>query len=532
MKSLYYLSVESILTRPSFAHSRVIAGHKGLHRQVKWVHVVEVTAIKNLLNGNEMILTTGLALKEEAAFISLLNQLIQSEAAALCIELDTNISTIPHSITRIADECDFPIIVFEKEVPFVRITQDIHSILINQQYEIMKKLDDFAQVLNRKLLTVNHSGEILNVLQKELDVPVIFQIKEQEPHFYPSMRRSEEVNIKNRYIEHLKDTSNDFVSAKVLLFDQEYAELFLFRGDHPFSEYEMLLLDRTATALAQFLMRELYFNEKKRIEESKWIMSWLKGEQTSERLSAYLRSLRMNFHGGVVCVFGDMTQQETQDVTYFNLVARSIFEQQGFHALPEKDGNDLLFILLDTRKQTDWKYRIKRALDKIHESNFNRRDIDSAVSIGNYQNEMMNIHLSYKSAVESMLLRAKVMDDQRYYFFDDLHLYRLISIVNNNVNLNGMIEEYLKPLITYDEKHDGSLMLTLKVFLGCQGSKQETAKKLYIVRQTLYHRLKKIEELLGEDYMNPEKRLAIEFLLAAHDYLNPVKNGMKQSAVK
>lgn len=240
----------------------------------------------------------------------------------------------------------------------------------------------------------------------------------------------------------------------------------------------------------------------------------------------------MNFHGGVVCVFGDMTQQETQDVTYFNLVARSIFEQQGFHALPEKDGNDLLFILLDTRKQTDWKYRIKRALDKIHESNFNRRDIDSAVSIGNYQNEMMNIHLSYKSAVESMLLRAKVMDDQRYYFFDDLHLYRLISIVNNNVNLNGMIEEYLKPLITYDEKHDGSLMLTLKVFLGCQGSKQETAKKLYIVRQTLYHRLKKIEELLGEDYMNPEKRLAIEFLLAAHDYLNPVKNGMKQSAVK
>jgi PucR family transcriptional regulator, purine catabolism regulatory protein len=531
MKNLYYLSVESILSRPSFVHSRVIAGHKGLQRQVKWVHVVEVTAIKNLLNGNEMILTTGLALKEEEAFISLLNQLIHSEAAALCIELDTNISTIPHSITRIADERDFPIIVFEKEVPFVEITQDIHSILINQQYEIMKKLDDFAQVLNRKLLTVNHSAEILNVLHKELDVTVIFQLKEQEPQFHPSMRRAEEMNIRNRYIEHLNDGSKDFASAKVLLFDQEYAELFLFRDEHPFGEYEMLLLDRTATALAQFLMRELYFNEKKRIEESKWIMSWLKGEQTSERLSVYLRSLRMNFYGGVVCIFGEMTQQTTQDVTYFNLVARSIFEQQGFHALPEKDGSDLLFILLDTRK-TDWKVRIKKALDKIHESNFLTVGKDSVVSIGKYHKEMMNIHWSYKSAIESMLLRAMANEDKKYYFFDDLHLYRLISIVNNNVNLKEMIEEYLKPLIMYDEKHDGSLMLTLKVFFGCQGSKQETAKKLYIVRQTLYHRLKKIEELLGGDYMNPDKRLAVEFLLAAHDYLGPVKNGMKKSAVR
>jgi purine catabolism regulator len=55
--------------------------------------------------------------------------------------------------------------------------------------------------------------------------------------------------------------------------------------------------------------------------------------------------------------------------------------------------------------------------------------------------------------------------------------------------------------------------------LACNGSKQETAKQLYIVRQTLYHRLEKIEEILGHDFMNHEKRLVIEIMIMSYDFL-------------
>ena len=40
----------------------------------------------------------------------------------------------------------------------------------------------------------------------------------------------------------------------------------------------------------------------------------------------------------------------------------------------------------------------------------------------------------------------------------------------------------------------------------CNGSKKETAEQLYVVRQTLYHRLEKLEELLGTDFMASPKR--------------------------
>ncbi|WP_064093622.1 PucR family transcriptional regulator [Rossellomorea aquimaris] len=520
MKSNYYFSVEDILTRKHFEHAKVIAGHKGLKRKVKWVHVVEVTAIRNLLNGNELILSTGLALKEEGTFLSLINQLVDCQAAAICIELDTNISTIPNSVIRCADANDFPIIVFEKEVPFVSITQDIHSVLIHYQYEMVKQLDSYAQQLNKKLLNVNHFREILHVLHKELDVPVFLELKEQNVEIYPPFRRPEEQRLRMCYLRHKKSIDAQFASTKLILFEQEYAELSIYRSSLPFSEYELLLLDRTSTALAQFLMRELYFEEKKRIEESKWIMSWIKGEHSFDRIETYLSDLKINIQGGVVsiCQLKRTNENETLDLTYFNLVARSIFEQQGFQVLSEREGNDLIFILLDTRLNKDWKPRIVHAYERIRDSDLFQCNSDIIFSTGKYQKELMNIHNSYQTAKESILYRSKIKDHKGYYFYDDLHLFRLISIVQKNGDLAEMLEECIHPILDYDKEHDGNLLQTLKVYLSCQGSKQETAKRLFIVRQTLYHRLKKIEELLGEHYMTPEKRIALEFMLAAHEY--------------
>jgi purine catabolism regulator len=36
----------------------------------------------------------------------------------------------------------------------------------------------------------------------------------------------------------------------------------------------------------------------------------------------------------------------------------------------------------------------------------------------------------------------------------------------------------------------------------------------------LYHRLQKLENILGKDFMEHEKRVAIEFMLLVQDYLS------------
>ncbi|MEO2207592.1 helix-turn-helix domain-containing protein [Paenibacillus pabuli] len=87
-------------------------------------------------------------------------------------------------------------------------------------------------------------------------------------------------------------------------------------------------------------------------------------------------------------------------------------------------------------------------------------------------------------------------------------------------NLEDFIEEYLGPVIRHDAERGGQLLSTLKQYLVLCCSKQETATALFIVRQTLYHRLDKIEALLGEDYILPEKRIATQLAIYAYEYVN------------
>src|SRR5438309_8416418 len=49
---------------------RVVAGADGLNARVRWVHVLELADAAHLLQGGELVLTTGVALPEEPALLA------------------------------------------------------------------------------------------------------------------------------------------------------------------------------------------------------------------------------------------------------------------------------------------------------------------------------------------------------------------------------------------------------------------------------------------------------------------------------
>src|SRR5699024_4537691 len=94
-----------------------------------------------------------------------------------------------------------------------------------------------------------------------------------------------------------------------------------------------------------------------------------------------------------------------------------------------------------------------------------------------------------------------------------------INQFKNKTELPAIVTDYLGPLIAYDQEKNTDLLQTLEVFLANFGAKKETAEQLFIVRQTLYHRLEKITEILGADFLKREKRIMIEFALDTLNYL-------------
>src|SRR5699024_11620720 len=77
--------------------------------------------------------------------------------------------------------------------------------------------------------------------------------------------------------------------------------------------------------------------------------------------------------------------------------------------------------------------------------------------------------------------------------------------MNHSNELTEIVDDYIGPLITYDNEHGTELLRTFQVYLKNLGAKNETARELFIVRQTLYHRLKRIKQLIGDDYMQPKR---------------------------
>ncbi|MGX1194195.1 PucR family transcriptional regulator [Metabacillus sp. SLBN-84] len=524
MKS--YITIDEILNRKHFSRTEVIAGANGLRRQLKWVHIVESIQISNLLNGHELILTTGLGFKDHPGqLVSFLQQLIDRQAAGLCIELGTHIHTIPEDVIELADSRHFPIILFHHEVPFVEITQDVHSLIINKQYQLLSELETYSQQLNKMLLEIEDYKQILKFMQSYLEVQVAAVLGGNKTDFFPEPDISE----KEALLFSLRSEEKKAWAARqpVQILGETYAELHIWTECRELNEFDLLVLDRTANAFAQHLLRDLYVKEKKMAEESEWLTNWLEGEYTDEVIKEQLAfqdpMLRLN--GGAVCICklspDAAGQTQNADSTYFKLLFRTVFEQFGFHLFTVEVRHHLIFIAGNKRNKQDWKDRMSGAISRIYSGSGTERQRASSLTIGvgKFADRLGNIPYSYQTAKETLALQDSLSAEGKSCFYQDLHMYRMMSLLKKHGDLEETINEYLGPVLEYDRKYNGDMLITLKTYLACSGSKQETSKKLFIVRQTLYHRIEKLELLLGENFMNSDKRLALEFMLMAYDFI-------------
>ncbi|CAG9619432.1 PucR family transcriptional regulator [Sutcliffiella rhizosphaerae] len=516
------LSLQDIMKRTQFENAEIVAGEKGMDRHVKWVHVVEVTNIEKLLNGQELILSTGVSFgKDTSEFRSFVQQLINCKAAGLAIEKGAFIPKIPQEIIDFANKEHFPLILFQQEVSFVDITQDIHSVLINQQYQMITQLENYSQSLNKKLLTITHEFEILTYLHEHINAQIIYENSNHERLFIPDVP----IHDRKKYICRLQSANSPKSSWKqpVFVMEKQYGIVHIFTDERSISEFDHLLLDRTLTALAQHILRGLYVEEKRKLEESEWLRSWLEGGQTKESIREFLMRNESFISKGAMVLLCKKRDSKSPplDKTYLTLLIRSNFEHLGFTVFFTEMKNTLTVIMLNSRDEKDWKERLRTGVRSLLEKQQDKKGCTFIrLSAGKYVQQLNHLSKSFQSAMETLQIQEQLLEHEDFSCFEDLHIYRLISFMQRHHDLRDFVMEYLEPVIKYDQKHNGKLLETLKVYLACNGSKKETAGKLYIVRQTLYHRIQKLETLLGEDFMIAEKRLVIEFMVMVYEYLH------------
>lgn len=514
----YTLQIKDALKSQHFKSAKVIAGENGLNNIFKWVHVVEIIQIENLLSGQELILTTGISLKESTQqFLTFVHALIDAKCAGLCIEYGSYIQSIPDEVIEYANAHNFPIIVFHEVVSFVSITQDLHSSIINQQYLMISTLEAYSQQLNKSALSDQNIDGILRNMHFHISGQIMLTIQEREPVFFPNMtlkRRKDFINrLENAEEQHL------IRGQPIFILDQHYADLTIYKENDVFTEFEMLILDRTTTALAQILMREFYIEEKRDIEDMQTLSFWIDDKLKKEEIYKYVRFHHANYenNGGAVFILSSpqLSHKSHEDIVYSKLYYRNLFERNGFILFLLERKSYIVFILLNKKGSKTTRTFLDNIFKILKDSEFYLKQQKKGYqfAIGKMVSCISDIPKSYQTALDTLYICRKVQVNS--YFYDDLHLFHLIYKLQMHVNLAEVVNDYLQPIVEYDKQHSAQLMVTLQTYLQTNGSKQKTANQLFIVRQTLYHRLKKIETLLGKNFMSGHNRLTLEFMLLA-----------------
>lgn len=521
----FQLTLHEVLKREPFEDVKVLTAIEERHRPISWVHVMEIQQVGHLLNGQEMILSTGYGWSSDPeAGLCFLQQLISSGASCLCVELGSHLESIPSEMIKLAEDSSFPILVFEEEVRFVDITKDLHTLLLSQTNNFVPILDKIAKSFHKQLLSNNGISGMLKNLHSITKKQVIYRSTEGEFIAFPPQPETETKFNLHRIDEDQPNAHENYASRSVYVLNHPIAELYMQSPASPLTHVEHYALEQCAAAVSQELMKELYLKEKQHNRDEEWIHDMLTGNAKESDIRNYLAAyVKGELPSTYVCVFElpqypESTRLE-QSMVQHNIIARSIFTQEGYTLISTILNDQLVYILLNKREHASRKERLKRGISRLQqlEDNSNFQVAQSNYGIGQEVNTFEGLRDGFRSAIETIKIQKKI-GPIHPPFYEDLHIYRFLAAQEHD-ELGKWINTYLQSLLAYDEERNSQLLKTLKIYLGCSCSKKETAEALFVSRQSLYPRIEKISELLGDDFMSPHKRTAIELSLFAYEYL-------------
>ncbi|WP_449276920.1 PucR family transcriptional regulator [Leucobacter sp. GX24907] len=171
-------TVADVLSLPELVagEAAVVAGERGLAREVRWAHVVAGTGAVALLDGGELVLTTGAGWPTDNSELeALATQLVSSGPAAVALELVSNFSSPPEALVAECDRAEIPLIALHREVRFVQITQRVHQRILSTQSAALQARAEVHAMLTELGLNRSPVDYVVERLADTLAAPVVLE---------------------------------------------------------------------------------------------------------------------------------------------------------------------------------------------------------------------------------------------------------------------------------------------------------------------------------------------------------------------
>ncbi|MER6568961.1 PucR family transcriptional regulator [Streptomyces sp. NPDC001093] len=514
----------------------ILAGADRLGRTVRWVHAGEVPNIASLLKGGELLLTTGYGLgtrpAEQRAFV---RTLAERGIAALVVELGPRFSRLPAALVDTARAAGLPLVQLHREVPFVTVTEEIHTEIVNGHYALLQRAEEVHRRCTEALLGGGGVPQVLGILADFGGNPVFLETADGRL-LYAAGEGPEGADPLQVW-EGLRGPHKGAPPpAGSVLVDvpgggpgtagSVRARLVLLPVRAPLAPVHRIAAERAAGILAVVLMQARQEEELAARGRGDFLTDLAEGRITAEDAPAQARVL--GFKPGespllpVVMRIGDSLSPGGG----WAVLARAVSEELAAVGVPVLLGvrpvEGRVLVLLGLRSESERSAvadRVAAALRAgVERAGMRRPGSPPPVVVVGVAGGWAAASAGLRHAAETATA-AQGLTDRPWYDARRLDIDLLLWRLRDHPDLAAFVDRAIGPLREHDNRSKPPLLPTLQTYLAHAGRKAETARELHLNRQTLYNRLARIGELLGTDLDDPQTVLALSLALRARRHV-------------
>jgi PucR family transcriptional regulator, purine catabolism regulatory protein len=547
---------------------KVLAAAAGLDGAVRWVHAIELPDVARLLRGGELVLSTGIALPGDGAKLAAyVAELADAGAAGLAVELGRRYAgSLPAELVSAAEAAGLPLIAFEREVPFVEITEAVHARIIDVQLAELRTSERLHEMFTELSVAGASADEIVRQTATLAGRPVILadlshRVLACEPAGAEPARllagfgtRSRAVVMRGRTVY---DEATGWLVTPVSARGEDWGRVILV-CDGPPAPTDTMLIERAATTLA---LGRLLTRHQESLERQahRTLISGIIAQAHTDPAEAAMRSraLGVPVEGrqllALVVRVGSASPSAVPGISAHARVLEAadvLAEACRAARVPALVGtlDDMragaMLSLIPGTLLADGPGLAGTGLagtglagtglagtglagtglagtaDPMLTSIAGKvRDRLGTVviGVGEPAGSIRDVRRSFLEAgqvADVAADRPAAGPERAYYRLPDLHLRGLVHLLRDDPRLQTFVERELGALLVHER--GAELIEVLAAYLEAGGNKASAAQLSHLARPTFYERLRRIERILGVCLDSAETRASLYVALLAH----------------
>lgn len=467
----------------------MLVGGAALDAGVRWVHASDSADVARLLDGGELLLTTGAAWPTEAgALRRLVTELTRAGVSGVVIELGARMSRVPDAVVEACASSGLALVALAVEVKFVAVTEAVHRALIDAQTAALRERQRLHDLFTELSLRGAPADVIVSEVARALDAPVVLENPSGEVIAAEALGLPLATVLRPGAPE-----GGDRVPVQA-----RGVRWGWLRADdgppHPAGRATVLELGATALAFGCLADGDDAWS----LLAHRGLIDDLLGARFAreEDIASRLRRLGLD-----PAPTGSRGLVIRTDEPAGPLVDRA--RAAGFAAVGARRGADVVLLV---------------GPGSLSDAAVQRVAGGAPAVVGPESSGVLGLLGSTRAAL-ALAARTARGEAPAVRRVDDRPLERLVSALHDDRRLQAHSEQMLAPLLRHDRDRRGDLLDVLTALVAHPGNRSAAAAASHLSRSVFYQRLALIGELLGADLDDGETLAALHLALLArrHD---------------